>query len=193
MHGQALWPKSVTRSFWRQRQVDRYLARIFPAGSPNLPRIDYAQDRLVLIATGPRSSTGYGVQVLKATERRGDIHILARELTPSLGDHVETAADLSVPLDHDPGHRKTRLRTVAGTAMTDDPILDGLRQQISAFDRAIVEAVNHRLELVAQIKAYKESRGVDFLDPEREQQMLDDLARSNRGPLSEEGCASCSR
>jgi len=89
VHGRALWPKSVTRSFWRQRQVDRYLARIFPARAPRFPRIDYAHDRLVLIAAGPRSSTGYSVQVLKATERRGDIHILARELTPSLGDHVE--------------------------------------------------------------------------------------------------------
>ena len=89
VHGEVLWPKSVTRSFWRQRQVDRYLARIFPADAPKLPRIDYVRDRLVLIAAGPRSSTGYGVQVLMATERRGDIHILARELTPSLGDRVE--------------------------------------------------------------------------------------------------------
>jgi len=89
VHGQALWPKSVTRSFWRQRQVDRYLTRIFPAGRPMLPRVDYARDRLVLIAAGPRSSTGYRVQVLKATERRGDIHILARELTPPLGEKVQ--------------------------------------------------------------------------------------------------------
>ena len=89
VRGRALWPKSVTRSFWRQRQVDRYLARIFPARAPRFPRIDYAHDRLVLIAAGPRSSTGYSVQVLKATERRGDIHILARELTPSLGDHAD--------------------------------------------------------------------------------------------------------
>jgi len=89
VRGRALWPKSVTRSFWRQRQVDHYLARIFPAGAPKLPRIDYAHDRLVLIAAGPRSSTGYRVQVLKATERRGDIHILARELTPPLDEHVE--------------------------------------------------------------------------------------------------------
>jgi hypothetical protein len=88
VHGEAIWPKSVTRSFWRQRQVDRYLERIFPAGAPSLPRVDYARDRLVLIAAGPRSSTGYRVQVLKATERRGDVHILARELTPSLGAHV---------------------------------------------------------------------------------------------------------
>ena len=124
VHGQALWPKSVTRSFWRQRQVDRYLARIFPAAAPNLPRIDYARDRLVLIAAGPRSSSGYHVQVLNATERRGDIQILARELTPSSRRAGRGAADLAVPADHDPGHRKTRLRTVAGTAMTDDPTLE---------------------------------------------------------------------
>ncbi|HSS73484.1 MAG TPA: chorismate mutase [Gaiellaceae bacterium] len=71
--------------------------------------------------------------------------------------------------------------------MTDDPILNGLRDQVSAFDRAIVEAVNHRLELVAKIKAYKDSQGLGFLDPRREEQMLDELARSNRGPLSEQG------
>ena len=47
--------------------------------------------------------------------------------------------------------------------------------------------MNHRLELVAQIKAYKDSQGLGFLDPKREEQMLDDLTRSNRGPLSEEG------
>ena len=89
VHGTAIWPKSVTRSFWRQRQVDRYLARIFPRGAPRFPRIDYGRDRLVLIAAGPRSSTGYGVEVLRATERRGDILILAREVTPSLGQRVE--------------------------------------------------------------------------------------------------------
>jgi hypothetical protein len=87
--GTAIWPKSVTRSFWRQRQVDRYLARIFPRGAPRFPRIDYARDRLVLIAAGPRSSTGDRVEVVRATERRGDILILAQEVTPSLGQPVE--------------------------------------------------------------------------------------------------------
>ncbi len=95
VRGEALWPKSVTRSFWRQRQVDRYLARIFPRDAPALPRVDYARRRLVLIAAGPRSSTGYGVEVLRATERRGDIRILARELTPSLGERVQ--AQLTSP------------------------------------------------------------------------------------------------
>jgi PrcB C-terminal len=88
VRGPAIWPKSVTRSFWRQRQVDRYLARIFPRRAPHFPRIDYARDRLVLIAAGPRSSTGYRVEVLRATERRGDIRVVAREITPTLAQRV---------------------------------------------------------------------------------------------------------
>jgi protease stability complex PrcB-like protein len=88
VRGRAIWPKSVTRSFWRQRQVDHYLARIFPRHSPSFPRVDYARERLVLIAAGPRSSTGYRVEVLRATERRGDVRILARELTPTLSQRV---------------------------------------------------------------------------------------------------------
>ena len=71
--------------------------------------------------------------------------------------------------------------------MTDDPTLSELRERISRIDHAIVEAVNDRLELVAQIKAYKESKGIGFLDPKREEEMLAALASANRGPLSEEG------
>ena len=88
VRGPALWPKSVTRSFWRQRQVDRYLARIFPRGAPSFPHVDFARRRLVLVAAGPRSSTGYRVEILGATEQRGSIRIVARELTPALGAHV---------------------------------------------------------------------------------------------------------
>jgi len=47
--------------------------------------------------------------------------------------------------------------------------------------------VNARLKLVARLKSYKESRGLDFVDPEREEWMLQYLARANRGPLSAEG------
>jgi protease stability complex PrcB-like protein len=86
--GDVLWPKSVTRSFWKRRQVVRYLARTFPRNPPAVPVFDFAYRRLVLIAAGPRSSTGYGVEILRITERRGDIRVLARERTPSLGQHV---------------------------------------------------------------------------------------------------------
>lgn len=68
-----------------------------------------------------------------------------------------------------------------------NPLIRQLREQISDTDRSIVEAVNVRLELVARLKRYKESHGMDFVDPEREEWMLQYLARANRGPLSQEG------
>jgi chorismate mutase len=70
---------------------------------------------------------------------------------------------------------------------SDDPVLRELREQISATDRAILDAVNARLELVARIKEHKEYHGIDFLDPERERSMLCDLRAANSGPLSGEG------
>lgn len=68
-----------------------------------------------------------------------------------------------------------------------DPVIRQYREQISDNDRALVEALNKRLRLVAQLKKYKETRGIEFVDPEREEWMLRDLARANRGPLTEEG------
>jgi chorismate mutase len=68
-----------------------------------------------------------------------------------------------------------------------DPLIRQLREQISDNDRAIVDAINARLKLVARLKSYKESRGLSFVDPEREEWMLQYLARANRGPLSPQG------
>ena len=68
-----------------------------------------------------------------------------------------------------------------------DPVIRQLREQISDNDRSIVDAMNARLRLVARLKRYKESRGIGFVDPEREEWMLQYLSRANRGPLSAEG------
>lgn len=68
-----------------------------------------------------------------------------------------------------------------------DPLIRQLREQISDNDRAIVEAINIRLRLVARLKRYKESRGLEFVDPDREEWMLQYVTRANRGPLSAEG------
>ena len=54
-------------------------------------------------------------------------------------------------------------------------------------DRAVIEGINARLRLVAKLKEYKESRGMDFVDPEREEWMVRDITRANRGPLSQDG------
>ena len=68
-----------------------------------------------------------------------------------------------------------------------DPTVRRLRDEISDLDRALVDAVNARLELVARLKRYKASKGIPFLDADRERQLLDDLVLANRGPLSNEG------
>jgi len=65
-----------------------------------------------------------------------------------------------------------------------DPVIKQFRDQISDNDLKIIDAVNKRLKLVKQLKAYKEQHGVDFLDPAREEWMLTFVSRANKGPLS---------
>ena len=70
--------------------------------------------------------------------------------------------------------------------MSDDPIRR-LREQIAERDRSVLEAVNARLRLVAELKRQKEVEGVDFVDPDQEQRLLQALERANAGPLSDDG------
>jgi chorismate mutase len=67
-----------------------------------------------------------------------------------------------------------------------DP-LTRLRERIAAQDRAILAAVNARLELVAELKRYKARTGIEFVDPEQEQRLLRALQNANDGPLSSDG------
>jgi chorismate mutase len=68
-----------------------------------------------------------------------------------------------------------------------DDRVDAYRQRIAAADRALVAAVNARIGLVAELKAYKEAHGISFIDPDRERELLRALQEANPGPLSEEG------
>jgi chorismate mutase len=68
-----------------------------------------------------------------------------------------------------------------------DETVQSYRERIAAADRALVEAVNARIGLVAELKAYKEARGISFLDPDRERELLRALQEANPGPLSEDG------
>jgi chorismate mutase len=71
--------------------------------------------------------------------------------------------------------------------MNDDPLVRDLRARIEAADRALIAALNERLELVAALKRHKEERGIEFVDPERERLLVELLHDSNRGPLSPGG------
>lgn len=71
--------------------------------------------------------------------------------------------------------------------MSSDPTLEHLRAELAAQDRTILEAVNARLRLVAELKRYKDEAGIPFVDPDQERRVLERLAAANTGPLSEEG------
>ena len=74
--------------------------------------------------------------------------------------------------------------------MTDDasdPTVRRLRGEISDLDHVIIDAVNARLQLVAQLRSHKASKGIPFVDPKRERQLLEELASANPGPLSPQG------
>jgi chorismate mutase len=68
-----------------------------------------------------------------------------------------------------------------------DPVVRRLRERITESDRSVLATVNARLELVAELRRYKDEHGIDFLDPDRERWMLADLTSANAGPLSDEG------
>jgi chorismate mutase len=68
-----------------------------------------------------------------------------------------------------------------------DPVVDELRARITALDREIFRLVDERLDLVARLKRHKDEQGYSFVDPEREQQMVDEQLAASRGRLSDAG------
>lgn len=65
--------------------------------------------------------------------------------------------------------------------------VERFRDEITALDRAIFDALNRRLELVAELKRYKAAHGIAFVDPNRETEMVEERVAENRGPLSADG------
>ena len=73
------------------------------------------------------------------------------------------------------------------TAPSGDPEVQRLRDQISAVDRALLVAINTRLQLVATLKRHKEEVGLPFVDSNREAELVDALVGVNGGPLTDDG------
>ena len=67
--------------------------------------------------------------------------------------------------------------------MTDE--LADLRDRIAALDRALLDTLNQRLELVERVRAHKQRTGTRIIDAEREAELLNELVAANPGPLGE--------
>jgi chorismate mutase/prephenate dehydratase len=68
-------------------------------------------------------------------------------------------------------------------------LIDELREQITAVDRALLAAVNRRLEIVRRLHDYKIEEGLPLRDADREELLVRELQETNPGPLSSNGVA----
>jgi protease stability complex PrcB-like protein len=80
----------ITRQLLRSdAELHEVLARNNPGWPAGVPDIDFARHEAYLVAAGPRSSTGYGLRIVRVRDEGDRIVVTVREQTPSLGDPVE--------------------------------------------------------------------------------------------------------
>jgi hypothetical protein len=87
--GQVEFTRKVTAVYRSRQAFQHLLDRTMPGRPPRVPPLDFTRDEVVVVSLGPRSSTGYSLQVLRVVERRRGIDVVVRERTPSLGEPVD--------------------------------------------------------------------------------------------------------
>ncbi len=80
--------RPVGRLFRTRADLARFLRAAMPGSTPTLPAIDFRRREAILAATGPRSSTGYTLRVVRVVERRSRIEVELREDAPTLATGV---------------------------------------------------------------------------------------------------------
>lgn len=81
--GPVLTPDLTERLFRSRAQFGEFF------GSDAETPVDLSTRQLLLVSPGPRSSTGYSVQILSVTERGDTVAVKVHERTPTLAEHVE--------------------------------------------------------------------------------------------------------
>jgi hypothetical protein len=101
-----LWPEGETRpAAWQdlsghagQLTITRETKRVFrDAGAlrdyvagagGRVPPVDFDRHQALLVSPGPRSSTGYVLEIVRVEERGGKVTVTVRERAPRLNDRV---------------------------------------------------------------------------------------------------------
>ena len=87
----------ITRDVFRSRAaLLDVLERNNPGRPIRLPNIDFTRREIYLVAAGPRSSTGYDLEVLRVRDEGDHIVVVVHERTPTLGEPVQ--AQVTYPL-----------------------------------------------------------------------------------------------
>ena len=80
--------RKLTAVYHSRKRFVKLLDATMPGRAPAPAPNDWNLDQVVVIALGPRSSTGYELRILRVVERHRGIYVYAREQTPSLGEPV---------------------------------------------------------------------------------------------------------
>jgi protease stability complex PrcB-like protein len=96
--------RETKRVFRSEAQLASSLARLESSG--RAPRVDFTRRQLLLVSPGPRSSTGYGVEIVRVRRHGDRIDVVVRERAPSLGTQVNAGVNspyrlLSLPRNGD--------------------------------------------------------------------------------------------
>lgn len=57
------------------------------------------------------------------------------------------------------------------------------REEINRIDKEIVDYLNERAKMVLEIKRLKKKNNLPLYDAKREEELLDNIAQYNKGPL----------
>jgi hypothetical protein len=82
------FPRPVRSIFRSRDDLSDYLDHAMPGRAPAVPPIDFGRREAILIAAGPRSSTGYALRVVSVRDAGSKVAVTLRERTPRLGDAV---------------------------------------------------------------------------------------------------------
>ncbi|MDD3776155.1 MAG: chorismate mutase [Actinomycetota bacterium] len=61
--------------------------------------------------------------------------------------------------------------------------LNQYREKINEIDQNIVDNLNQRAQLVLEVKRLKEAEGVPLYDAKREEELINNIVKYNKGPL----------
>ena len=64
-----------------------------------------------------------------------------------------------------------------------DKKLKEYRREIDKIDKALVDYLNKRAKVVSEIKRLKEKNGVPLYNAKREEKLMDNIIKYNKGPL----------
>ena len=87
--GRVEFTRKVTAVYRSRAPFAHLLEATMPGRAPKPPPVDFGRREVIVVSLGPRSSTGYSLQVKRVVERRREVDVYLRERTPSLRDPVE--------------------------------------------------------------------------------------------------------